>query len=74
VKALRLILLGAVMGAFVGVTLYRHEQQRRQHAESEAFWNDPHVAERRRQHEERMKNDPAYRMRWAEKEALYGLR
>jgi hypothetical protein len=61
-----------VFGVLIGVALNELVHRRRQRAESEAFWNSPYMLEQRREHDERMKHDPKYRLRVAETEAIYG--
>lgn len=65
---LRVLALGVVVGMALNELLRRRQQKQ----ESETFWNSPFMLEQRREHEERMKNDPVYRMRNAEWEALDG--
>ncbi len=65
---LRILLLGV----FVGWTLNEALRQYRTHQEAQAFWNSPFMREQRTEHEARLRNDPAYRMRVAEAEAIHG--
>ncbi len=71
-KGLRILLFGVFVGVAIGAVLNELDHKRREREESDAFWNSPYVLERRREHDERMKNDPRYRLRVAENEAIYG--
>ncbi len=72
-NALRWTLFGVCVGVAIGAALNERAQRHHQQKESEAFWNSPYMLEQRREHEERMKKDPLYRMQWQEMEARHDL-
>jgi hypothetical protein len=72
-EALCWMLLGIGVGMAIGAMLNGRTRQSRERAESEAFWNSPYMMEQRREHEERLKKDPLYRMQWQEMEQRHDL-
>jgi hypothetical protein len=72
-KQLRYTIRILFMGLLLGIALNEALRRRQERAESEAFWNSPYMLEQRREHEERMKKDPLYRMQWKQMEQDYDL-